>query len=198
MAIVYKKKIAALEAELLSEPEFSQRLWLNKPVLTHEELLLKLVDIDAAFAKNLLAKSLSKTKTASMFLIVQSQKQVSSQKMKQNCDEVILALYTRLSEIQTAIDALTPELASLSHSEVELLVSEGKMKNFVAGIRVLHAIATLQLKNIEVAVDREDDQHSIDFEAIKRELAQIRRQFETSYVSLTQLFNSRSPSAFES
>jgi hypothetical protein len=171
-------------------------LWLNKPVLTHEELLLKLADVDAPFAKNLLSKSLSKTKTASLFLILHSQKQVSTQKMKQTCDEVILALYTRLSEIQTAIAALTPELPTLSHSEAELLINEGRIKNFVAGIRVLHAIATLQLKNIEVAVDREDDQHSIDFEAIKRELSQIKRQFETSYASITQLFNSRSPGAF--
>ena len=117
--------------------------------------------------------------------------------MKQTCDEVILALYTRLSQIQTAVAAITPEMATLSHSEAEQFAGEGKLKNFVAGIRVLHAIATLQLKNIEVAVDREDDHHSIDFEAIKRELAQIRRQFETSHTSLVLLLNARSPNAFD-
>lgn len=51
--------------------------------------------------------------------------------MKQSYDEVILTLYTRLSEIQTTISALTPELANLSHSEVELFISDNKLKNFV-------------------------------------------------------------------
>ena len=69
-AIVYKKRITELESVLLAEPDFSQQFWSNKPSLTHEELLLRLVDLDASFAKNLLAKSPSKTRTASLLIVL--------------------------------------------------------------------------------------------------------------------------------
>ena len=65
LAIEYKKKIALLEKQLISEDDFEQRFWDNKPVLTEFELYLKLAEIDATFAKNFSDKkfALGKTKT---------------------------------------------------------------------------------------------------------------------------------------
>ena len=65
LAIEYKKKIALLEKQLISEEDFERRFWNNKPLLTEHELYLKLVEIDATFAKNFIDKAfiLQKTKT---------------------------------------------------------------------------------------------------------------------------------------
>lgn len=65
LAIEYKKKIALLEKQLISEEDFERRFWNNKPLLTEHELYLKLVEIDVTFAKNFIDKAfiLGKTKT---------------------------------------------------------------------------------------------------------------------------------------
>lgn len=93
LAIEYKKKISALEKKLVSEEDFESKFWNNKPLLTEHELYLKLVEIDATFAKNFSDKafSLGKTKTqaASTVVCLINQKQVSSLKTKQNCEDSI-------------------------------------------------------------------------------------------------------------
>ena len=56
MAIFYKKRITELEAKLIHEKTFCEHFWQNKPILTHEELLMRLVDLEPLFAKNHVAK----------------------------------------------------------------------------------------------------------------------------------------------
>jgi len=57
---------------LINEKTFYDDFWQNKPILTHEELLMRLVDLEPLFAKNHLARQPSKTKTTSLFLVLMS------------------------------------------------------------------------------------------------------------------------------
>jgi hypothetical protein len=45
LAIVYKKKIAEHEKDLISADQFDREWWNNRPVLTMQELLLRLIDL---------------------------------------------------------------------------------------------------------------------------------------------------------
>lgn len=134
---------------------------------------MKLIDLDPTVTKNFITRSAncSKLSIANLYTVLHSQRQTSVQKTKQSSDEVIQALYVRLSEIKAATSPLVAELQQpLNPTEAEQFVSHPKVRKFVTGIRVLSAISDLQIKNIQCAVDREDDKYSMDFEAMLREL----------------------------
>jgi len=68
----------------------------------------------------------------------------------------------------------------------------------MTGVKVLYAIACMQLKNIKIAVACEDDKYSIDFEAILTELTQLTDNFAQSHKNLYNCLNRVSPGAFDS
>ena len=65
LAIEYKKQITELEKQLITDQDFELNFWSKKPLLTEQEVYLKLVDIDATFAKNFSEKAFSQGKSKS-------------------------------------------------------------------------------------------------------------------------------------
>lgn len=85
----------------------------------------------------------------------------------------------------------------LSVAESDQFANDPKVKCLVAGVRVLHTIACLQTRNIEIAVACEDDKFYIDFEAILTELNQITEKVKACFKDLTSLLNDVYPNAFD-
>jgi len=123
LAIVYKRKITEFEKHLMSEDDFN-RVWNDRPILTQEELLCKLVDLDYEFAKTnidelLLSSHENKIKTACLYISLKSQKQQATSKIKSSCEEVVQALYTRLNEVKEVRKQLAAKAKDLTASEAE-------------------------------------------------------------------------------
>lgn len=134
---MHKKSITELEKRLLTDSEFVECFWEKRPTLTLEEVLMRLVRIDANFTNGLLTregasiyKVEGKGRLASLCLGLMGQKRGTTEKMKVAVEETVQALYDRVTEIKVVLPTLQAKIGSLSEQEFLQFSQDAKVQSF--------------------------------------------------------------------